>query len=338
MLRHVGTVIPGTKGLIHVGRHVLTDSRSRRHDCITTNTDLRVDESLLLVVTRHGVVDSQPAPRSASRAEDGTVLVPLVGGVEAPEDDGLTSPAVGVRRTRPELLVHGDLADEIATSRLTASPRCGIAIILAALPLAAGAIKVRATSAILGATTVLLALVLDIRVLNSHAQDAGPLNGRERNVDVLTRAEVAVAVRTRVTASATVNATLVGVHVSLIAIGVELLRACQASDALPAVVLQTRLGDGDLDEASELRSRRELGVLVKLKCGAHLHEEALVIASRKVKSLVHVRCVALPSPGDSLCAGRGGAVERAGVLVKEDILTEDIRAVIAVGVLVEVRE
>lgn len=338
MLRHIGTMVPGPKGLVHVGSHVLSNSRSRRHDRITTNTDLRVDEGLLLVVTRHGVVDSQPAPRSTSGTEDSAILVPLVGGVEAPENDGLTSPSVGVRGAGPELLVHGHLANEIAASGLTTGPRRRIAIILAALTLAAGAVKVRATSAILSAATVLLALVLDIRILNSHAQDAGPLDSRERNVNVLTRAKVAVAVRTGVAASATVNAALVGVHVSLFAIRVKLFRACQASDALPAVVLQSRLGDGDLDEASELRPRGELGVLVELKCSAHLHEEALIIASREVKSLVHVRGIALPSPGDGLCAGRSSAVERPGVLVKKNILTEDIGAVVAVGVLVKVGE
>jgi hypothetical protein len=180
--------------------------------------------------------------------------------------------------------------------------------------------------------------VFDIRVLNSHAENASPLNSRERNMDVLTGAEVAVAVRAGVAATAAVNTALVGVHVCLVAIGMKLLWASQAGDALPAVVLQTRLGDGDLNEASELGSRGKLGVLVELKGGAHLHEEAFVVASGKIESLIHVGRIPLPPPSDSLGASGGSAVERPGVLMKKDVLSEDVRAVVAVGVLVEVRE
>jgi hypothetical protein len=107
-------------------------------------------------------------------------------------------------------LVHGHLADEIAAGEITASPRSGVTVILRALALAASTVEVLAIIAL--STLLLLALVLNIRVLNSHAQDASPLDSGEGDMDVLTRARVAVTVRLGIAAASTVDAGLVGVY------------------------------------------------------------------------------------------------------------------------------
>ena len=163
---------------------------------------------------------------------------------------------------------------------------------------------------------LLLALVLNIGVLNSHAQDASPLNSRERDVDVLARARVAVTVRLGIAAATTVNAGLIGVNSRLLVITLKLRWSCKAGYTLPAVVLEVGVCDCHLNKASELRPRREASMLMQLKSCAHLKEQTLLIASGEIESLIDLRRVLLPSAGNRLDTGRSGSIQRSGVLVE----------------------
>ncbi|KAI6761267.1 hypothetical protein HG531_001820 [Fusarium graminearum] len=165
-------------------------------------------------------------------------------------------------------------------------------------------------------TLLLLALVLNIRVLNSHAQDASPLDSRERNMDVLTRARVAVAVRLGIAAASTVDAGLVGVYARLLVIAVKLRRPSEAGYTLPAVALEVGVCDCHLNKASELRPRREASVLMQLKSCAHLKEQTLLITGGELESLVDLGRILLPSAGNRLDTGRSGSIQRSGVLMK----------------------
>lgn len=149
-----------------------------------------MDQGALLVVLGHRVVDSEPSPRSTSRLENGLVLVPLVGGVEPPEDYNLAGPLGQVGSARPQLLIHGNLADQVASSKLALSPRSSIAFIFRALALVANSLILLALTALAS----LFAAVFNVRILNSHAQSASPFHSRERNMDFLTRTSVAVAI------------------------------------------------------------------------------------------------------------------------------------------------
>jgi hypothetical protein len=158
--------------------------------------------------------------------------------------------------------------------------------------------------------------VLNIRVLNSHAQDASPLNSREGDVDVLARARVAVTVRLRIAAATAVNAGLVGVNGRLLVIAVKLRRSCKACYTLPAVVLEVGVCDCHLNKASELRPRREASVFMQLKSCAHLKEQTLLIASGEIESLVDLGRILLPAAGNRLDTGRSGSIQRSCVLVE----------------------
>jgi len=151
-------------------------------------------------------------------------------------------------------LVHGNLADEVASSQVTTSPRSGIAVVLRALALTARAIEIVLLAVISLAALVLLALMLNIRILNSHAENASPLHGGEGNMDILTRARVTVTVGLGVAAAPAVNAGLIGVNTLLLVITVKLRRASETCNTLPSVVLEVGVCDGNLDKASELRT------------------------------------------------------------------------------------
>lgn len=262
----------------------------------------------MLVVTGHGIIDGQPSPGSTSGLENWVVLVPLVGCVESPEHNALSNPSVRVGRTRPKLLVHGHLANEVTASEVTASPGSSIAVILRALTLAASTVEIVLLAIITLSTLLLLALVLNIRILNSHAQDASPLNGREGNMDVLARAGVAVTVGLRIAAASAVNASLVGVNGRLLVIAVKLRRSSEAGYTLPAVVLEVGVCDCHLNKASELRPRREASVLMQLKSCAHLKEQTLLIPSGEIESLVDLGRILLPSSGNRLDTGGSGSI------------------------------
>lgn len=287
------------------------------------------------MVLGHGVVDGKPSPRSTGGLENRLVLVPLVGCVKSPEDDGLASPLSRVRGAGPKLLVHGNLADQVAAGKLTLSPRSGIAFILRALALVASSLILLALTTL---ASLLATAVLDIRVLNSHAQDTSPFHSREGNMDLLTGAGVAITVSLGVAASVAVNTSLVGVDATRSVVVVELSRAGHASDTLPTVVLESGVGNGDFDEAGKLGAGGELGMFVQVKSSAHLKQKALFITSRNIERLVESRGLLLPTAGDRLDTCRCDTVDDSSILVEEHVLSEQSRVVIRVGVFVEMGE
>jgi hypothetical protein len=180
--------------------------------------------------------------------------------------------------------------------------------------------------------------MFNIRVLDSHTQDAGPLHCREWYMNILARASVAVAVTLGVAATTSVDAALVGVDSLGSIVVVELGRPSQASDTLPLVVLQSGLSNGNFDKTSKLRTRGELGLLVQVQSSAHLQKKTLLIPGGEIERLIHGRRILLPAASDRLDASRSDSVQRASVLVEQNVFAKHIGAIIAVIVLIEVGE